>query len=266
MRKKFTQAMALSLGVYFCLGIASARETNGCPSVEQILERLSERAKRAQAQTAQPEYTFTKVTEQEEFDSAGQIKQRKSSSNVMFFCSGITSRKPIQIPQANPVATKEAAKSIPLKFDKAKSPNRTDRPNLLTPDLLSKYDFTLVDRANVNGRTAFEIDFSPKKKNPAGKTVVDRMLNQVAGKLWIDADEFELAKAQVHLESEILFGGGILGSVKKAFFVLERTRLPDGVWIDQRTRTDYEGRKLTKTTRVVTKTESSGFRKYLKQG
>ncbi len=265
MRNIFSQGIALSFG--FCLWAgAAAGETKGCPSVEQIIEKAVEKSKLTLAQTAQPEYTFTKVTEREEFDSEGKIKEHKSSSNEMFFKSGITSRKPIQSAEPNSVAGGDEKKSNSLKSDKPKSSNRADYLNLLTPDMLAKYVFTLVARTTVNGRTAFEVDFTPKKRSSSGKTVVDRILNQAAGKLWIDAAEFELARAQVHLDSEILFGGGILGSVKKAFFMLERTRLPDGIWFDQRTRTDYEARKLTESMRVIMKTESSGFRRRLREG
>jgi hypothetical protein len=70
----------------------------------------------------------------------------------------------------------------------------------------------------------------------------------------------------VHIDSEITVGGGLLGSLKRAFFAIERTRLPDGIWFDRSMKTDYEARKLAASTRVITVSEFSNFRRLSPQG
>ena len=90
---------------------------------------------------------------------------------------------------------------------------------------------------------------------------MDRLLNRMAGTMWIDVEEFELARMQVQLESEMLVGAGLIGSLKKASFLLERTRMPDGLWLERSVQTDYEARKFLESTRVSTRSESSEFRR-----
>lgn len=243
-----------------------ALETSGGLSANDIIDKAVEQARRAEAEAtqAQPEYTFTKVTETQELDTKGRVKEQKKSLYKMFFQSGLLSKKRVAAPgeSAADSKKKEAQEnSDPLKLAKYKSANRGDCLSILTPEFIGKYVFSLVSRTNVNGRSAFEVAFRPRQKNLPGKELAERVLNHAAGSIWIDAQEFEVAKAHVHVDSEVTVGGGLLGSLKRAVFMLERTRLPAGIWFERSTKTDYEARKLTESTRVITQTVSSNFRK-----
>jgi hypothetical protein len=79
--------------------------------------------------------------------------------------------------------------------------------------------------------------------------------------LWIDAGEFEVARADVYLRSEVNLLGGIVGSLKKLTYTLERTRVADGVWFSTLATGDFEGRKLLDPTHIKTKSQSVDFRK-----
>ncbi len=237
---------------------------DAAPSADQIIHKAIEQSRRAEADLATKQYTFTKVTETEKIDDKGELKERKKSLHEVFLKFGCLVKKRVVAPGE----TKAQAKKIdadensePLKLGKVTAKKRGDYINILTPELISKYVFTLVGQLNINGRQAFVVAFQPKQKNLPGKELAERVLNQAQGKLWIDAEEFEVAKAQISVNSEIPVGGGLLGSLKRAAFWLERTRLPNGVWFDRSTKTDYEARKLTESTRVITKSESSNFQK-----
>ncbi len=265
MTKLFNIGVALTAGFYFCAFAARGGDTNSCPPVAEIIRKLIERSQETPSCLAQLEYSFTKLTEREEFDSKGRVKDRKSSSNEMFFSSGVISKKPNANP-ADAKRTESPGKSESTKSAKPKPATRGESVNLLTDEILGKYVFTLVNRTNLNGRLAFELSFQPKKKNSSGKNLMERLLNRTTGKLWIDVEEFELARMQVQLDSEMLVGAGLIGSLKKAVFILERARLPEGFWFERSVKTDYEARKFLESTRVITRSESSDFRKRARKG
>lgn len=232
------------------------------PTADQIVRKAVEQSRESEKDLAASGYTFTKATETEKFDENGRVMERKKSLHEISSKSGCFSKKRVKAPgeSADEAKKSEAQdKKEPLKLGKYKASSRGDYLNILTPELIGKYVFTLVNRINLNGRPAFELAFEPKQKNLPAKELAERVLNQATGKIWIDAEEFEVAKAQIRVDSEIQVGGGLLGCLKNALFVIERTRLPGGIWFDRSTRTDYEARKLTESTRVVTKSESRNF-------
>jgi len=57
-------------------------------------------------------------------------------------------------------------------------------------------------------------------------------LNRISGTIWIDADEFEIARADVRLGSEVDLLGGVVGSLKKLAYTMTRTRVADGVLVE----------------------------------
>ena len=257
----FNIGIILASGVYLCAMTARGAETSGSPPVEEIIRRLIERSQETPSHLAQAEYSFTKLTEREEFDSKGRVKERKSSSDEMVFSSGVISKKTNGTTHHDRSGAKKTGfreKTEPTKSSKSKPAHRGERPNLLSDEILGLYSFTLDSRTNLNGRLAFELSFEPKRKN-SGSDIMERLLNRMAGRMWIDVEEFELARMQVQLESEMLVGAGLIGSLKKAVFILDRTRLPEGLWMERSVKVDYEARKFLESTRVITTTESSGF-------
>lgn len=267
MKKIFNYGIVFAAGIL--LQVTSLQADDAAPSAEQIINKAIEKSRQSEAKLAAEQYTFTKVTETEKIDDKGRCKERKKTLHEMFLKFGCLIKKRVAPPGetvAQAKKTEVEENSEPLKLGKVKATTRGDYINILTPELIGKYVFTLVDRLSINGRPAFVVAFQPKQKDLPGKELAEKVMNQAKGKLWIDAEEFELAKAQVHVDSEIPVGGGLLGSLKRAAFLLERTRLANGVWFDRSTKTDYEARKLTESTRVITRSESSNFQKLSSEG
>jgi hypothetical protein len=135
-----------------------------------------------------------------------------------------------------------------------------DRENFLTRELVAKYDFAVVDRRSINDRPAYVLTFQPKPGVQIMQAT-DRLLNKLAGKIWIDEQEFEIARIEIRLQSEVTLWGGFLASVKRFTFTLGRARMEDGVWFNTMSAGDFEGRKLMDAAHVRTRSESTDFRK-----
>jgi hypothetical protein len=142
----------------------------------------------------------------------------------------------------------------------SKSGKGDKRENFLTPELAARFDFKLVGQTHVAGRAAYEITFQPKNPSPPVHHMVDRFLDRMSGTVWIDAEEFEIAQAQVRLASEVNLLGGVVGSLKKMAYTLTRTRVADGLWLNSSSSGDFVGRKLLDSTHIKTKSQSTNFR------
>ena len=93
------------------------------------------------------------------------------------------------------------------------------------------------------------------------KKVDDRVMNRLAGKLWIDAQEFEMARIDFHLTEKVSIGwGGILASLQKFAFTLTRTRVAEGVWFNRLFSGDIEGRKMLGALRLKIQDRASDFK------
>jgi hypothetical protein len=93
--------------------------------------------------------------------------------------------------------------------------------------------------------------------------MVDRLLDRISGMVWIDAEEFEIARAELQLGSEVNLLGGVVGSLKKLAYTMTCTRVDDGLWFKTSSFGDFEGRKLIDAMRIKTSSRAINFRPLL---
>ncbi len=254
-------ALLLSAGAGSCV-------TPPAPlTAEEIVQKTVARAQWVAESNPRAGYGYTKIAVIEDFDSKGQVKERKEKSFV--FKAGRGSMAALKINGhvlcgAELQKQEEAAIRQRQAYSQGKSARRDDEwDKWLTADLVARYQFSVIDRQVVNGRPAYVLTFQPSA-NLEVKHVADRFLNQLSGKVWVDEQEFEIARAEVALQSKVTLGGRlmeVLGALKRLDFTLERIRVDDGVWFVQSTAGDYEGRKLLDTSRVRITTGASNFHK-----
>ena len=257
----------LFLGM-LALGTWRGGATNLIPSPlpAQIMGKALQRAQRLESDLVRPDYVYTKLSITEELDDKGRVKERRQKRYQVLFHSGLSYLKLMKVEGENLSAAElrkqedhelaERQKLTQTKFAKG-----DNRENFLTPELVAKYRFTLIGSECVHGRPAYELKFEPKAPDLPVKQVMDRLLNHLSGTVWIDEEEFEIAKAEIHLDSEVTLWHGVLASLKRFTLSLERTRIDDGVWFNRAITGDFEGRRLFDPTRIRIKSESNNFRK-----
>ena len=251
------------------LGISRGGATNLIPSLSaaQIMSNALGRAQQLESDLSRPDYLYSKLSITEELDDKGRVKERKQKRYQVLFHSGLSYLKLMKVEGQNLSAGElrkqedqelaERQKLTQRKFAKGGD----NRENFLTPELVAKYRFTLIGSECVHGRPAYELKFEPKAPDLPVKQMIDRLLNHLSGTVWIDEEEFEIAKAEIHLDSEVTLWHGVLASLKRFTLSLERTRIDNGVWFNRAATGDFEGRRLFDPTRIRIKSESNGFRK-----
>jgi len=238
-------------------------------TADEVIRRTVERADPATASNvvAKPDYKYQKRTVTEEIDTKGKLKDRKEKLYEVSLESGLSYFKLLQIngqgltpKELKKQEDKEAAERA--KWMDTKSPQKGDKwENFLTAELVARYKFTLLETRMMNERTTYVLKFEPKSDNLPVKKLTDRFLNHVGGKVFIDAEDFEITRADVHLNAEISLWGGIVGTLRRCDYTLVRTRMPDGVWMNSSSHGVFEGRKLLEQMFIRTNSESTDFRK-----
>src|SRR5436190_14834478 len=234
-------------------------------SAAEVIGKALTRAQHTQAGAGKPDYTYTKVSVTEELDATGKVKEHKEKVYQVLFRAGMTHVKLLEV-NGHPPGEGELRKqsdndsTVRQLLGQSKSGGGDNRENFLTPELVARFDFEVVGQDVISGRTAYRIAFQPKNPEAPVHHMVDKLLNRISGVLWIDAEEFEVARAEIQLGSEVDLLGGLVGRLKRLVYTMIRTRITDGLWLNSFTSGDFEGRKLLDSMRIKTKSQSSNFR------
>lgn len=230
---------------------------------DAIIQQAVQRAERARSGQPLPAYKYTKLNVTEELDSKGKVRDRKERLFEVNFSGTATSVKLVGVnghaPAPADVKSTAENQSNVHQFFGQPSSGGDNRESFFTSDIAAHFDFTLVDQCLVSGRRTYQVSFQPKATQPPAHRILDRLLNQISGTLWIDAEEFELARAELKLGSEVDFLGGVIGCLRKLVYSITRVRLSEGVWLHSSSSGDFEGRKLLEPLRIKTRSECSNF-------
>lgn len=232
-------------------------------TADQVIQKAVMRGQQDQ-QGYVPEFKYRKLTLTEELDSTGKVKGRREKVWEVSYHDGLSHATLLKVNGHLPSEEdlKEQSDNqvnVAKILGQAKPSSGDNRENFLTAELAARFNFTLLGQTNLNGRPSYVISFAPKNPSLPAHRLVDRLLNQISGTLWIDAQEFEVARAEVALHSEVNLLGGIIGSLKKLTYTLERTRIAEGIWFSTLSMGDFQGRKLLDPTHIKTKSQSVNF-------
>lgn len=125
----------------------------------------------------------------------------------------------------------------------ARETGEKGRTLTLTDDLVSRFDFTFIREDQFASRPAWVLSFVPKA-NVASDSLLDRLINAVSGTLWIDQEDYQLAKADLRLGKRVSFFGGMAGAIEKMNLTLIQKRIESSVWLGEALQIDFVGRKL----------------------
>ena len=95
-----------------------------------------------------------------------------------------------------------------------------------------------------HGRELVVFDFEPNLAYKP-KDTAEKLMQKVAGTLWVDAADRQVARFEARLLESYKVGGGLLASVKPgATFVVEQTRVNGEVWLPSQIEIQLDARAL----------------------
>jgi len=192
---------------------------------QQALEQLREKC------------AYTETTTQYQLDKQGAVKEKGSETREMTLYRGHRNWRTIA-KNGKPLSPKDQAKEDrrvektirDLDSGRWVAPPDNQRRVKLS-ELLRVSRFTSARRDRFRERDVIVIDFEP---NPNFKPahLYDRFINNLAGAIWVDERDLQIARAEFQLVEAFKVGGGALAAMKSGSrFVTEQDRVNDGIWL-----------------------------------
>ena len=118
----------------------------------------------------------------------------------------------------------------------------------------------LIGTEMIGGRAAYLIQLMPDTNHQIKNSTVDRIMNQMLTKLWVDQEDFQVSQIEAKLVKPIGIVVGLVGSIKNIQIRLKQKRLTPQVWADLSIDADFDVRILTAYFNFRMKSQSSGFK------
>jgi hypothetical protein len=189
-------------------------------------------------------YQYTRTRTWEYRNSHGELKSREEKSSLENKPQRLaaqaaklpTQRKPAQAPVAKDEPLSETHSNIRGKALKVK--------DYSIPNLVKRFQLTLVGREMLNGRPSLVVDFKPASDDPPVQSFADKFINKAAGRVWVDEADYAIVQAQLYLTKQVNVLGGLVGAVWKFTYDFTRLRTPEGYWFARRMDWHLEGREV----------------------
>lgn len=244
----------MRLMLLLCCAIALASQaavalgdTESLPSSDEVVRKVIERGKWAKQHNFERRYAYIKSTRADELDPMGRVVRRSSKAEqVIPSVTGLSRLKfdvgtrQLSEEEVDAIAKGQPQQPPSRRREKKRSSMRIE----LTGELINRFDFTVQRREYIGRRPVLVLQFVPKSGPLPVHRIQDRLVNRAAGTIWVDEQESEVVKADIHLSEPIAITGGIVGAVEAFRYFMERTRVDDGVWLVKQTELFIRGRKF----------------------
>jgi hypothetical protein len=224
----------------------------------QVLQRAKDEGDNDRTFNERYRYARTKITEFR--NSAGQLKKHDEKTDVHV----PPAAPPAPVTAANPKPIPEKTEAVSDTHSNVRGQQLKRSDFLLNEDLVNRFQFTIAGRESLNGRPALVIDFVPANKQWPERNLKERFINKAAGRIWIDAADYSLVKADLHLTQQVNVGWGLIGAVWKFNYGFERERTAEGLWFSHEVHWHLEGREVI-VNRIVDYHETTSGVQKLKQ-
>lgn len=237
------------------------------PAASNLLQRLVERAQVVAQAGGTNYYTYEKRSVMEELDEKERVTKSTEKHYRVELIGGLPFPRLVKV-EGKELSAKDLEKENQRETAFRQRVTRVDmnkkarrKEGLATPELVERFDFQVTKREVVEGRPTLVMTFAPRTNAPA-KTMEDKVFQKVFGTVWVDEREAEMTKLDASVRGPVPLGWfGAAGSLHKFQASIERSRMPDGVWVNRKSSFWIVARKLLSAIRTRTVEESSGFRR-----
>jgi len=235
----------------------------------EIMQKVRQRAKWTEEKNPQADYTYNQLSRREKLDGNGAVKEKEEKLFEVFYIEDLMFRRLVKR-NGQPLSAEEVKREQQRERDfrqqvperkrrKAQGPQQDEVA--LNEELIGRYSYDLVGQETINGRSSYVLTYRPRSNALPLRRRIDRLLNKVAGKVWVDTQDYEIVRLEIHLAGKATMWGGLLASVRKLEGEFEQTRTDEGVWLPLRIQGSLDARVLFTNYRLTQNDRWSDFRK-----
>ncbi len=262
----FTSIWGTAAGVALAVTLRAAA-AEPLPSASNLLHRVVERAQAVARAGGTNHYAYDKRSVTEELDEDERVTKSTEKLYRVELIGGLPFPRLVKV-QGRELSAKELEKENQRETAFRQRVTRVDmnkkarrKEGIATPELVERFEFRVTKREVVEGRATLVMSFAPRTGAPE-KNMEDKVFQKVFGTVWVDEQEAEVTKLDASVRGPVPLGWfGAVGSLHKFQATVERSRMPDGVWVNRKSSFWIVARKLLSTIRTRTVEESSGFRR-----
>ena len=93
-----------------------------------------------------------------------------------------------------------------------------------------RYELTLDGEEPLRNRPSYRIAFAPRAGDLPVRKAIDRALNRVRGRIWIDREAREVARLEFQLIDRVRLWWGLVGAIHHFRGSFDRGPVLDGIW------------------------------------
>lgn len=236
--------------------------TAASPDMRDLMQRVIQRAKWEKEAKLDNRYSWRQKRVVEKYDQDGNIQERTELLFDVIPAADKTTYhmlekngRPLSADERKKEEDKEAKSNASLKNTRQ---NAKDESVSINEELLSRYTFAFVGEEAVAGRKAYILSFIPKPGPLPEKRKLDRVLNRLRGKVWIDQQTYAVSKVDMALTQPVKFFAGI-GVVRAMHLKIEMAALDSNIMVPNQTWVEYDARALFTNTKVHQHSVYSGY-------
>jgi hypothetical protein len=251
----------------FCWFSAAIAADQALPSARDVVSSMLERSAKVAAAEEPQVWAYEKVSVTDQLGGDGKVTSTVEKLHYVKVYRGVPFSRLVKI-QGKPLSPAELRKEDKREAEfrqriSGRDPEQVARRKepLIMKELVDRYQFHVKKREMINGRPTLEVVFAVNPEKQVEKNLQDRILNRLAGTVWVDEASSEVARLSVSLTKGLSVGLlGILGALTECRFDLTRKPMPDGTWLPSSQETRITARKLTTPVHFRVREESSNFR------
>jgi hypothetical protein len=182
-------------------------------------------------------YSYSELHEQRLLDSNGHVKSEQVDLFQNIFVNGDPYDKLVKHNRAA-LTSLEARKQLE-KLRKRQGETPGDRglrlakekeDRAFVSEVVEAFTFKLVGDEVIDGRPAYILDVTPRLGYEA-RSKRAKMFSNVAGRLWVDKEDFGWPKANGHVIEPFFIGFVVARVQKDSQIEFTQTRVAEGVWL-----------------------------------
>ena len=233
-------------------------------TARQIVKKASEAAKRNGL--GEIVFSFLRQAEVEDLDSKGNI--RKGYTKTYRAYTDGRDQELVKVdgkPASHRQVTREQARNRERQqryLARKKEGGTNKSGNLVTKNVdlfQEKFTPVLAGMGSVNARPAYVIQLQPNKDHKLKSRTVNRFMDQLNARLWVDKEEFHIARINAKLKKPVTFLGGLAGAVNAISISISQKRLAKDTWVDESVSANFDARIFWKTYHFLMKSRSSHY-------
>jgi hypothetical protein len=242
--------------------------TAAIPDVTALLKEVQQHQHKTDA--IRENYTFHEIVRTDTLDASAAVKETKSEESEVFFVNGhrvirLVKKDGVELsPHERERELERVKKEIEgyIKAAHGAQRGRGGGRARIVSQILAVAKTSNPRRVSFRGRDTLVFDFAGDP-NAKASGMDQSAAKKLAGTIWIDEADKQVARLEVHFYDNFRIGGGLLASVQKGTSMnVDQAPLGEGLWMQVGSEDHLAARIVVKNLRENVHIEDFDFRKF----